>query len=99
MCLFAFFDQHQEIEQVQAGKALEMEDDNATGSASKKARVCQSLAELATAMRPLLTGRLRRTTLLLMFIWFVNALCYYGLVLLTTTVRALCPACVLPVWC
>ena len=46
------------------------------------------VAELATAMRPLLTGRLRRTTLLLMLIWFVNALCYYGLVLLTTTV---CP--------
>lgn len=44
------------------------------------------LSQLATAFRPLLSGGLRRTTLLLLLIWFVNALCYYGLVLLTTSV-------------
>lgn len=32
---------------------------------------------------------LRRTSLLLMVIWFANALTYYGLVLLTTTVSRL----------
>ncbi|CAB1318374.1 unnamed protein product [Coregonus sp. 'balchen'] len=35
-------------------------------------------------IRDLLTPQYRRTTLLLWFIWFVNAFSYYGLVLLTT---------------
>lgn len=35
----------------------------------------------------LLSPVLRRTTLLLLFIWFANAISYYGLVLLATTVR------------
>ena len=56
------------------------------------ARVWWPAAELAAAMRPLLSPGLRAMTLLLMGIWFVNALCYYGLVLLTTTVRGpVCP--------
>ena len=38
-------------------------------------------------MGQLLEGPVRRISLLLMFIWFANALNYYGLVLLTTTVR------------
>ena len=50
-------------------------------------RVMQPLMGLAGALKPLMKGSLRRTTLLLMFIWFTNALCYYGLVLLTTSVR------------
>ena len=49
-------------------------------------RAMQPLTGLAGALKPLMKGSLRRTTLLLMFIWFTNALCYYGLVLLTTSV-------------
>ena len=37
-------------------------------------------------MGQLLKGPARRISLLLMFVWFANALNYYGLVLLTTTV-------------
>ena len=51
-------------------------------------RALQPLMGLAGALKPLMKGSLRRTTLLLMFIWFTNALCYYGLVLLTTSVSA-----------
>lgn len=39
----------------------------------------------------LLGPSLRRTTLLLLFIWFANAISYYGLVLLATTVGVLHP--------
>ncbi|KAM4634747.1 synaptic vesicle 2-related protein-like [Polymixia lowei] len=35
-------------------------------------------------IRDLLTPQYRRTTLLLWLIWFTNAFCYYGIVLLTT---------------
>lgn len=35
-------------------------------------------------IKDLFTPEYRRTTLLLWFIWFANAFCYYGLVLLTT---------------
>lgn len=38
------------------------------------------------ALGKLFAPRLRRSSLLLMVIWFANALTYYGLVLLTTTV-------------
>ncbi|CAK0787220.1 hypothetical protein CVIRNUC_010436 [Coccomyxa viridis] len=51
-------------------------------------RALQPLMGLAGALKPLMKGPLRRTTLLLMFIWFTNALCYYGLVLLTTSLHA-----------
>lgn len=68
-------------------KALELEEGGHGGSGNGS-KVWGPLGELATAFRPLLTSGLRRTTLLLLLIWFVNALCYYGLVLLTTSVRA-----------
>ena len=42
------------------------------------------------ALSSVFTAGLALTTSLLMFIWFSNALTYYGEVLLTTTVR-LCP--------
>lgn len=58
----------------------------APGACAPLARLWRPAAQLAAAMRPLLARGLRATTLLLMGIWFVNALCYYGLVLLTTTV-------------
>lgn len=51
-------------------------------------RALKPLQGLLWALQPLMGGALRRTTLLLMFIWFTNALCYYGLVLLTTSVWA-----------
>ena len=49
-------------------------------------RALGPLQGLLWALKPLMRGALRKTTLLLMFIWFTNALCYYGLVLLTTSV-------------
>jgi len=42
---------------------------------------------VAAPVARLLSPALRRTSLLLLVIWFTNALNYYGLVLLTTTVR------------
>ena len=44
----------------------------------------------------LLQGPVRRSFLLLLFIWFANALDYYGLVLLTTTVSTPGPSPCLP---
>lgn len=38
-------------------------------------------------MRQLFSPALRRTTLMLLFIWFANAISYYGLVLLATTIH------------
>jgi hypothetical protein len=49
-------------------------------------RALQPLRGLLWALKPLLKDGLRRTTLLLLLIWFTNALCYYSLVLLTTSV-------------
>ncbi|KAK9784698.1 hypothetical protein WJX73_003774 [Symbiochloris irregularis] len=46
------------------------------------------LSEIALGFRRLMGKTLRRTSLLLMVIWFGNALTYYGLVLLTTTLHA-----------
>ena len=52
-------------------------------------RAARSTAQdVGHAVGQLLSGPVRRTSLLLMFIWFANALNYYGLVLLTTTVRS-----------
>ena len=48
--------------------------------------VRSGLWQLATAFEQLLAPKLRRSSLLLMVIWLANALAYYGLVLLTTTV-------------
>ncbi|EIE20417.1 MFS general substrate transporter [Coccomyxa subellipsoidea C-169] len=70
-------------------KALEVEGgtQGSTGT-GKGMKIWGPLSQLATAFRPLLSGDLRRTTLLLLLIWFVNALCYYGLVLLTTSLHS-----------
>ena len=46
----------------------------------------QALASTRTVAGKLLQGPVRLPFLLLLFIWFANALDYYGLVLLTTTV-------------
>lgn len=56
----------------------------------------QAIARQSSAMRrsihrmlqQLFSPVLRRTTLMLLFIWFSNAISYYGLVLLATTVRS-----------
>ena len=48
-----------------------------------------ALWEIGLGFRRLMGRSLRRTSLLLMIIWFANALTYYGLVLLTTTVSVL----------
>lgn len=63
-----------------------------TSAKRRGAAVLRPLGRFAQAVRPLLARGLRTTTLLLLLIWFVNALTYYGLVLLTTTVRAPCVA-------
>ncbi len=65
--------------------------ENGTDSSAKAGsglgrRILGPLKGLLWALKPLMQKGLRRTTLLLMFIWFTNALCYYGLVLLTTSV-------------
>ena len=53
-------------------------------------RAARSTAQdVGHAVGQLLSGPARRISLLLMFIWFANALNYYGLVLLTTTVTPL----------
>ena len=54
--------------------------------ASRLQQMCEPFKELGQALSGLFTPALRLTTGLLMFIWFTNALNYYGLVLLTTTV-------------
>ena len=82
----------QQRPRLQEGDAGKAGVDDMNGSPSKGQRVgsraLQPLMGLAGALKPLMQGSLRRTTLLLMFIWFTNALCYYGLVLLTTSVSA-----------
>lgn len=50
-------------------------------------RFLATTAEVAAMLGQLISPALRRTTLLLLFIWFANAISYYGLVLLATTVR------------
>ena len=47
---------------------------------------------VAAQLQEIFSGGLLQTTLLLQFIWFTNALAYYGLVLLTTSV-SLCSFC------
>ena len=49
-------------------------------------RAAAPIRGLGNAFARLLAPGLRLTSLLLMVIWFTNALAYYGLVLLTTTV-------------
>ena len=59
---------------------------SAKSGSGLRQRALGPLQGLLWALKPLMRGALRKTTLLLMFIWFTNALCYYGLVLLTTSV-------------
>lgn len=68
------------------GHAANGRDGSARRGSGLGARALRPLRGLLWALKPLLKGGLRRTTLLLLLIWFTNALCYYGLVLLTTSV-------------
>ena len=53
---------------------------------SVRSACSQAAASVRAVAGKLLQGSVRRAFLLLLFIWFANALDYYGLVLLTTTV-------------
>lgn len=57
------------------------------GAAQRSGAALAAWKRVAAPVGRLLSPALRRTSLLLLFIWFTNALNYYGLVLLTTTVR------------
>lgn len=57
---------------------------------SRRGSMLRPFQALAAQVREIFSGGLLATTLLLQFIWFTNALAYYGLVLLTTSVRLLC---------
>lgn len=60
--------------------------DEPSASESWQARLLQPFHAVAAQLKEILSGGLLETTLLLQFIWFTNALAYYGLVLLTTSV-------------
>ena len=68
-----------------------------TAAGRRGAAMLRPLGRFAQAVQPLLAKGLRDTTLLLLLIWFVNALTYYGLVLLTTTVRGMYS--LIRLWC
>ena len=55
-------------------------------SVSWQSRALQPYHAVAAQLKEMFSGGLLATTLLLQFIWFTNALAYYGLVLLTTSV-------------
>ena len=65
-------------------------------TASRSGAALEAWRRLAAPVARLLSPALRRTSLLLLLIWFTNALNYYGLVLLTTTVRPVNHTLVLP---
>lgn len=54
-------------------------------------RLKEEAAILGDLLGQLLSPGLRRTSLLLSFVWFGCAIVYYGLVLLVTTVRRASP--------
>lgn len=60
--------------------------DQAPHAVSWQQRVMQPYNAIAGQLKEIFSGGLLTTTLLLQFIWFTNALAYYGLVLLTTSV-------------
>ena len=62
-------------------------------ASSLKQRVLQPYQAIAAQLQEIFSGGLLTTTLLLQFIWFTNALAYYGLVLLTTSVSHGLPTC------
>ena len=79
----------------------------ASSQALKPARLWDTLGQavrkVSAMLGQLLSLELRRTTLLLLFIWWANAVVYYGLVLLATTVSfagqlASCPGLHLLCW-
>lgn len=64
----------------------QFQSDQASPALSWQQRVMQPYNAIARQLREIFSGGLLTTTLLLQFIWFTNALAYYGLVLLTTSV-------------
>ena len=75
---------------MQGGLVLDSEKREPAGKGQNtvawQARVLQPYYAVAAQLQELFSGGLLATTLLLQFIWFTNALAYYGLVLLTTSV-------------
>ncbi|DBA80728.1 TPA: hypothetical protein ACH3X1_007959 [Trebouxia sp. C0004] len=61
--------------------------DPASPAVSWQQRVMQPYNAIAGQLKEIFSGGLLTTTLLLQFIWFTNALAYYGLVLLTTSLH------------
>jgi hypothetical protein len=74
----------------QAGKAGRSEPGAPAngGAPERSGAALAAWRRVAAPVARLLSPALRRTSLLLLLIWFTNALNYYGLVLLTTTVRS-----------
>lgn len=64
----------------------QLQPDQASNAVSWQQHVMQPYNAIAGQLKEILSGGLLTTTLLLQFIWFTNALVYYGLVLLTTSV-------------
>jgi len=64
----------------------QFQSDQASPAVSWQQRVMQPYNAIARQLKEIFSGGLLTTTLLLQFIWFTNALAYYGLVLLTTSV-------------
>jgi len=63
-----------------------LQPDQASPDVSWQQHVMQPYNAIARQLKEIFSGGLLTTTLLLQFIWFTNALAYYGLVLLTTSV-------------
>lgn len=78
----------------QGGLVLDSKKPQAVGESpvldSRRGSVLRPFQAMAAQVKEIFSGGLLATTLLLQFIWFTNALAYYGLVLLTTSVRLLC---------
>ncbi len=64
----------------------QFQSDQASHALSWQQHVLQPYNAIARQLKEIFSGGLLTTTLLLQFIWFTNALAYYGLVLLTTSV-------------
>lgn len=79
---------------LQGGLVLDSKKPQAVGESSVPGSglvsVLRPFHAVAAQVKEIFSGGLLETTLLLQFIWFTNALAYYGLVLLTTSVRLLC---------
>ncbi len=77
------------VSAAQAGKAGRSEPGAPAngGAPERPGAALAAWRRVAAPVARLLSPALRRTSLLLLVIWFTNALNYYGLVLLTTTVR------------